>query len=38
VAVGFGFFAAAQHLDVAIHGRERGAAGDRIDIFEITPS
>ena len=34
VAMGFGFFAAAQHLDVAIHGWERGASGDRIDIFK----
>lgn len=37
VAVRFGFFAAAQHLDVAIHGRERGASGDRIDIFKDHP-
>jgi len=34
VAVRFGLFAAAQHLDVAIHGWERGASGDRIDIFK----
>ncbi len=37
VAVRFGFFVAAQHLNVAIHGRERGAAGDRIDIFKDHP-
>src|SRR5215510_8837906 len=34
VAVGFGFFAAAQHLGVAIHGGERRASGDRIDVFK----
>jgi len=34
VAVRFGFFAAAQHLDVTIHGRERGASGDWIDVFK----
>lgn len=34
MAVRFGFFPAAQHLDVAIHGWERGAPGERINIFE----
>src|SRR2546430_2647187 len=34
VAVRFSFFAAAQHLDVAIHGWKRRASGDRIDIFK----
>src|SRR4029453_19528038 len=34
MSVRFGFFAAAQHLNVAIHGRERGASGDRIDILK----
>src|SRR5439155_26604754 len=34
VAVRFGFLAAAQHLDVAIHGWKRGASGYRIDIFK----
>src|SRR5262245_20791756 len=34
MAVRFGFLATAQHLDVAIHGRERGTSGDRIDIFK----